>query len=156
MRILKEAPGPTEEQANHVSDFANQLEALQQAMYEDYEESALAAKEEKKKKKKHRRSRDPTVHSRGRSQSRGRTKNKCKHCKKYREFAAQHDAERCFYNKKYKGWRPSKVCKELGIRFKHRSKFASDMGGYPSESESESGNSASESESSAASSSSDE
>lgn len=89
VHVLKEALVSTEEQANQVSDLASQLDALQQAMYEDYEESVISAKVEveKKKKKKSRHSRVPSVHSRGRSRLRGHTKNKCKHCKKYREYA---------------------------------------------------------------------
>jgi hypothetical protein len=47
---------------------------------------------------------------------RPKSKNKCKHCKEERPYAGKHEEDKCFYNKKYKGWRPSKICKELGIK----------------------------------------
>ena len=40
----------------------------------------------------------------------------------------KHEADKCFYNKKYKGWRPSKICKELGVTFKRRHKLSSGIG----------------------------
>ncbi len=86
---------------------------------------------------------------RGHSQSRDhRETNKCKHCKKHRQYAAKHDPEKCFYNKKYKGWRPSAICEELEIPFKRRSTFSSDTGGFVSSAEEDS-DSESESESEA-------
>lgn len=44
----------------------------------------------------------------------------------------KHEASKCFYNKKYKGWRPSTICKEMNIPFKHRQELSSDMGGFTS------------------------
>ena len=67
-------------------------------------------------------------------------KNKCKHCKKFKKrIRVQHDENRCFFNKAYKGWRPRDICDELEIKFKPRYKFSSDLGGYPSDSGSDSG-----------------
>jgi hypothetical protein len=63
----------------------------------------------------------------------------------------QHKPSKCFYNKWYKGWRPSKVCKEMGLRFKHRSEFPSELGRFASSADESSSGSESESESSAAS-----
>jgi hypothetical protein len=165
VRVLREAPAPNVDQANQVSSLTEQLRVFQRA-FEDYEESAFAADDEsskksssKKKKKKESRGRHS---SRGRSQSRGRSastrrtekvKNKCKHCKKDRPMISggQHEPSKCFYNKKYKGWRPSKVCKEMGLRFKHRSEFSSELGGFASSAKESSTDSDSGSESSTAS-----
>ena len=58
----------------------------------------------------------------------------------------KHDEETCFYKKKYKGWHPSKICKEMDIKFKRRQEYSSDMGGFAS-SASEESSSSSESES---------
>ena len=44
----------------------------------------------------------------------------------------KHEEDKCFYNKKYKGWRPRKICKELGIKFKRRHEYSSDMGRFAS------------------------
>jgi hypothetical protein len=156
VRDLTEAPGPTNEQANHVGALTTQLQALQR-IYDDFEESAFAADDassrkstkKKKKKKEHNRGRSVSSSHRGRSQSRdNRAKNKCKHCKSERKYAAKHDPDKCFYNKKYKGWRPSAICELLGIPFKRRSQFSADMGGFASSAEEDS-DSESESESEA-------
>jgi len=93
-----------------------------------------------KKKKKKKDDESSSGHSKHRSKSRGRSKstedrtvkNKCKHCKEERPYAGIHEEDKCFYNKKYKGWRPSKICKELGIKFKRRQEYSSDMGGFAS------------------------
>ena len=53
----------------------------------------------------------------------------------------RHKEEKCFYNKCYKGWRPSKICEQMGVTYKRRSKFSLDMGGFTSSaSEEESSN----------------
>jgi len=67
-----------------------------------------------------------------------KVKNKCKHCKEEHPYAGKHEEEKCFYNKKYKGWHPSKICKELDIKFKRRHKYSSDMGGFASSASEES------------------
>jgi hypothetical protein len=153
VRVLNEAPAPNEEQANHVGAMTAQLQALQR-LYVDIEESAFAAddassrKSNKKKKKKETSRGRSSSRYRGRSQSRERPKNKCKHCKKHRTYAAKHDPESCFYNKAYKGWRPSAICEELGIKFKRRALFSEELGGFASSAE-ESSESDSESDSDA-------
>ena len=100
----------------------------------------------KKKKKKKKDDKSGSRCSKHRSKSRGcsrstddrKVKNKCKHCKEERPYAGIHDEEKCFYNKKYKGWCPSKICKELGIKFKRHNKYSSDMGGFASSTSEES------------------
>jgi len=141
VRVLREAPAPSEEQANQVGAFSGQLAALQYA-FDDYEESAFSVdedsgrskKKESKKTKKDDRSRSKSKH---RSKSRWRSKltkperrvkNKCKHCKEERPYAGIHEVEKCFYNKKYKGWQPSKIYKKMGVTFKRQQEFPLDMG----------------------------
>ena len=45
--------------------------------------------------------------------------------------------DRCFWNKKFKGYRAKWICDEMEITYTPRHKFTADMGGYPSESEGE-------------------
>ena len=145
VRVLREAPAPSNEQANQVGAFGGQLAALQRA-FDDYEESAFSVDEDsgrsktKKKKKKKKDDENKRGRNKHRSKSRGRSKstddrkvkNKCKHCKEKRPYAGKHEEEKCFYNKKYKGWRPSKICKELDIKFKRRHEYTPNMGGFAS------------------------
>ena len=61
--------------------------------------------------------------------------NECPYRKKF-NLCRPHPSEpkdKCFWNKKYKGWRPRTVCNELEIDFKPRSKFTAKLGGYPEE-----------------------
>ena len=148
-----------DEQANQVGAFGGQLAALQRA-FDDYEEIAFSvdadsgrskAKKKTKKKKDDESSRGCNKHRstlRGRSKSTDEQKvnNKCKHCKEECPYTGKHEEEKCFHNKKYKGWRPSKICKAMDIKFKRRQEYSSDMGGFAS-SASEESSSGSESES---------
>ena len=62
--------------------------------------------------------------------------NPCKHCKKAgrRNRHPNIAEETCFYNKKYKGFRPKYVCKVLDVRYCPREKFSEALGGYASDS----------------------
>jgi hypothetical protein len=138
VRNLQEAPEP--ESANAVNE---QYSLLQQMMQQanDYEEEAMAVHSDsessadtKKSAKAGRRNRERSPDRGGRrtrsSSRRGeREKNNCPHCKHYRRYANKHDENKCFYNKKWKGWRPGYVCEELEIKFKPKSKFTRAMGG---------------------------
>ena len=91
--------------------------------------------------------------ARGRSSSRRPSKeqtaesNPCKHCRKHgrhlrhpKVSSSTHpkvSSSKCFWNKKYKGFRPSYVCKKLKLRFKPRADFPAALGGYPSDSDAE-------------------
>ena len=90
-------------------------------------DSGRSKKKESKKKKKYAKSRlgrgrDVTSRSsRHCSQLRGwsrptnpHEKNKYKYCKVAHLYAGKHDADKCFYNKKYKGWRLSKNLQGVG------------------------------------------
>ena len=41
-------------------------------------------------------------------------------------------AEECFWNPKWKGFRPRYVCKKLNTKYKARGKFPEHLGGYTS------------------------
>jgi hypothetical protein len=62
-----------------------------------------------------------------------RNKNNCPHCKKFNQRHPHPNVlkDKCFWNKKYKGWRPRTVCDKLEVEFKPRSKFTAELGGYP-------------------------
>ena len=147
LRVMSDAPEP-QEHALVATDY-DQVMALQQMMMQqqqqinDYEEAAYgvqsesdssdsAPKRKKKSKKEKERGRgDRRSQSRGRSQSRRRERkeNECKHCKGYRKYAAKHDEEKCWYNKKYKGFKPKHVCDDFGLTFKPRDDFPEELGG---------------------------
>ena len=155
VRVLREAPAPSDDQANQVGAFGGKLTALQRA-FDDYEESAFSVdkdsgrskKRKKKKKKKKEKKNDNESRSgcsKHHSNSQGCSKltddrkvKKIKHCKEDRPYAGKRDENKCFHNKKYKGWRPSKICKELGVKFKRRHEYSSEMGGFASSTSEES------------------
>eukprot|EP00804_Cyclotella_cryptica_P009005 CCRYP_003106-RA/>CCRYP_003106-RA protein AED:0.44 eAED:0.55 QI:0/0/0/0.8/1/1/5/0/886 len=59
--------------------------------------------------------------------------NPCPHCKKFarRKPHPKTPEDRCFWNKRYKGYRGKWICDEMEIAYVPRHKFAADMGGYP-------------------------
>lgn len=65
--------------------------------------------------------------------------NPCPHCKKFarRKPHPKTPEDRCFWNKRYKGYRGKWICDEMEMAYVPRHKFAADMGGYPSESDGE-------------------
>ena len=143
VRDLRDAPEPKEGTALKVQEMTEQLRQLQSAMsdFGEYEESALSAaesdssKEKRRKKKTKKESRRDSGRGRSRSKSRDRygekkPRNECKHCKKHRRRAIAHDANRCFWNKEWKGYRPKEICEELGIKYKSKSAFTPQLGGF--------------------------
>jgi hypothetical protein len=74
VRVLREAPAPSDEQANQVGAFGGQLAALQRA-FDDYKESAFSVDEDsgrsktKKKKKKKKDDKSSSGRSKHRSKS---------------------------------------------------------------------------------------
>ena len=151
VRILREAPEPSNyENANAVSESYALLQQMLHQHAPDYEENAFATQssgsesddssasdECRQRKKTTRRDRSRHRGNRGRSRSRYRDEerelNKCKHCKEFRQYSREHDPDGCFYNKKFKGWRPSKVCMELGMTYRGKGAFTKSMGGWLSD-----------------------
>ena len=156
VRTLKDAPAPNDlggstansvaaesasylEQLIHGPDTESEYESAYAATsdsdssretHDDRRRARKKAKEKKEKEK--RRSRKSS--NRGRSSSRGHGDEEvtCRHCKKYERRTPHPNTpeDKCFWNKKYKGFRYSNVCDELGIDFKPRSKFSYELGGY--------------------------
>jgi hypothetical protein len=60
-------------------------------------------------------------------------KNDCPHYKKFNRHRPHPNVpkDKCFWNKKYKGWRPRTICDKLEVEFKPCSKFTAKLGGYP-------------------------
>ena len=58
--------------------------------------------------------------------------NPCKHCKKHgrRNRHPGVAEERCFWNKKWKGFRPRYCCTAMDVKFKSRARFSAKLGGY--------------------------
>ena len=150
VRILREAPEPAQESANAVAESYALLQQMMDATNSEYQESAFAAQSSgsdsessrserprKKSSRRDRRTARSSSRARGRSRRGERSpRNKCKHCKMYRKYSGEHDESKCFYNKAYKGWKPSRVCMEIGVTYKGKGEFTKEMGGW-SDSESE-------------------
>lgn len=148
VRTLSDAPEPSNESANSVAESVSLLQQMMQAN-DNYEESAFAVQSDsdssgghraRKKASKDRRS------SRGRSKSRdsrSSSSNKinkdCPHCTEYKRRKKHPGVpnDRCFWNKKYKGFRAKWICDEMDMKYVPRHKFSADMGGYRSDSEEE-------------------
>ena len=90
-----------------------------------------------------RRNKSKTTKARGRSSSRrpsdeqSTEANPCKHCRKHGRHLRHPKvpSSQCFWNTKYKGFRPLYICQKLKRRFKPRADFPAALGGYPSDSD---------------------
>ena len=58
--------------------------------------------------------------------------NPCKHCRKSgrRNRHPNVPAESCFWNKKWKGFRPRYCCKVMDVKYRSRDKFPASLGGF--------------------------
>lgn len=144
IRTLTDAPEPSTESANSVQDSVSIYQDLMQAQ-NDYDESAFAVHSDSdsstsvKPRKKYSRSKSRDK-GRGRSKSRDTPKSvntDCPACAEYKRRRRHPNVpnDKCFWNKKYKGFRPKWICDEMEVKYKGRHKFSADMGGYPSDSE---------------------
>ena len=94
------------------------------AVQSDSDSSVSTKKSSKSARKTRERSNSPEkCHGRSSSCHGERERNKRAHCKHYRHYASKHDKSKCYFNKKWKGWRPKYVCEGLEIKFKSKSKF---------------------------------
>jgi len=106
------------------------------------EETAATAKGRNKAA---RREKSKAAKARGRPSSRRPSEeqaaesNPCKHCRTHGRHLRHPkvSSSKCFWNKKYKGFRPLYVCRTLKLRFKQRADFPAALGGYPSDSDAE-------------------
>ena len=147
VRKLQDAPGPggIRETASAVENLTGIFNRMMDDSESEYEGTAASAayqsdssserpprkpkkraKEEKKKK--------PRKERRGRSKSRGRERdespanwedNPCKHCRRNKRHAVHPSVQqdRCFWNSKFKGWRPESICERMEVKYRPRSKF---------------------------------
>jgi hypothetical protein len=155
MRKLNDAPAPTGT-ANAVSNQVSLLTQLLQQQHDasdtEHTEAASAVQTDSDSSTKHNnrhrdRGRDNERNNRrggrrggqrGTQRSNSRhPPNPCPHCKKFarRKPHPKTPEDRCFWNKRYKGYRGKWICDEMEIAYVPRHKFAADMGGYPSESD---------------------
>jgi hypothetical protein len=145
-RNLSDAPEPNTESANAVDESVSLLRQMMQQAHDsdvgDYEEEAYAAQSDSESSNEKRSSRrSNSKSSRGRSKSREKSRtpstiNKdCPHCKTFKRRKRHPNVpnEKCFWNKKYKGYRAKWICEELEIPYVPRHKFSADMGGYRDE-----------------------
>ena len=152
VRTLSDAPEPTAESANAVTESISLLSQLMRDSQE-YEESAFAAtsdsdsstgrkrstrksgSEKRDKGRNRSRSRD----SRGGGDKRTSINKECPHCEKFKRRRKHPNIpnDRCFWNEKYQGYRAKWICDEMDVKYKGRHKFSAAQGGYPSDSEDE-------------------
>eukprot|EP00804_Cyclotella_cryptica_P030326 CCRYP_011862-RA/>CCRYP_011862-RA protein AED:0.33 eAED:0.33 QI:0/0/0/1/0.66/0.75/4/0/887 len=148
---LNDAPAPTGT-ANAVSNQVSLLTQLLQQQHDasdtDHTEAASAVQTDSDSSTKH----NNRQHDRGRDNERNNRRgsrrggqrgtqrsnsrhppNPCPHCKKFarRKPHPKTPEDRCFWNKRYKGYRGKWICNEMELAYVPRHKFAADMGGYP-------------------------
>eukprot|EP00804_Cyclotella_cryptica_P000999 CCRYP_012348-RA/>CCRYP_012348-RA protein AED:0.11 eAED:0.11 QI:0/0/0/1/1/1/3/0/1327 len=155
VRKLNDAPAPTGT-ANAVSNQVSLLTQLLQQQHDasntEHTKAASAVQTDSDSSTKHNnrqrdRGRDNERNNRrggrrggqrGTQRSNSRhPPNPCPHCKKFarRKPHPKTPEDRCFWNKRYKGYRGKWICDEMEMVYVPRHKFAADMGGYPSESD---------------------
>lgn len=153
IRSLKAAPAPVDEELAHAvvqqlifdDDTSDDETAFAAEGYDSDSSGDTKATRSTKSTRSSMRSKDKARG--GKDKARGRDEqtaanNPCRHCKKHgrRNRHPKVVSSKCFWNKKYKGFRPRYVCRKLDIKYKSRDHFASNMGGYASSGdESESG-----------------
>ena len=145
IRTLSDAPEPTTESAHSARDTASVYQDFLQA--ENEYESAFAVHSDSDSsnsaKTRRKSSRDKSRdRSRGSSKSRSTPtsiNNDCPGCVEFKRRRRHPNVpnEKCFWNKKYKGFRPIWICDEMDIKYKGRHKFSEEMGGYRSDSDDE-------------------
>ena len=150
MRKLQDVPtlGEPRERASAVENLTGLFNSMMDDDESTYDDRGVAAvamytsdsspnacppckpKRQAKEKKKEKAAKDDC---RGQSKSRKRRddspanweSNPCKHCRKNKRHAVHSHVptDRCFWNLKYKGWRPESICTRMKTRYRDRSKF---------------------------------
>ena len=143
-RSLRDAPAPDDEPGT-ANSIVEKLSTLFDSVEVDSEEGTAAASEgytsdsseESARTSRSRRSGGARERARSRRERHTAENNPCPHCKKWGRRVRHPNvpSSKCYWNKKYKGFRPRNVCRKMDIKYKSRSDFAPDMGGYPSDGE---------------------
>jgi len=150
VRDLMAAPAPTTNnnlgQANAAGDAMSHVRRL---IFDDdstvgtaaaagYESDSSA--ESDRKSRASRSSNTDKAKQRGRSKSKARAEqtaatNPCKYCKRNgrRNRHPNVPPEQCFWNKKWKGFRPRYVCRAINLPYQEREAFVAEFGGYVSD-----------------------
>ena len=153
MRTLKDAPEPITATVNSVVDIIKQLKTMtgnilrdcydkynKDNTLSDYDTAYGATTDNSstdtkshKTQRSHKGHKAKEADDSTKTKEKKKKKNNCPHCKKFNRCRPHPNVpkDKCFWNKKYKGWRPRMVCDKLEVKFKPRSKFTAKLGGYP-------------------------
>jgi hypothetical protein len=153
VRTLKDAPAPGTATAHSVADTIKQLKTMtgnilcdcydkynKDNTVSDYDTAYGATTDDSstdtkshKTQRSHKGCKAKEADDLTETKEKKKKKNNCPHCKKFNQRCPYPNIlkDKCFWNKKYKGWCPRTVCNELEVEFKPRSKFTAKLGGYP-------------------------
>jgi hypothetical protein len=153
VRTLKDAPAPSTATANSVADTIKQLKTMTSNILHDHYDKYnqddtvsdyntaygvttdnLSTDTKRHKIQCSRKGcKAKEVDDSAKTKEKKKKKNNCPHCKKFNQCHPHPNVpkDKCFWNKKYKGWRPRMVWDELEVKFKPCSKFTAKLGGYP-------------------------
>ena len=148
VRTLLDAPAPTHEPVGHANAVDDLSSHVRRLVFDDESTVGTAAAAggytsdssgESTRKPRSRDKRGGNSRGRARSSSRRRDEqtaanNPCKYCKRAGRRNRHPNApnDKCFWNKRWAGFRPRYACKKLDIRFVPRDKFTAALGGYES------------------------
>ncbi len=153
VRTLKDAPAPGIATANSVTDTIKQLKTMtgdilcdcydkydKDNTVSDYNTAYGATTDDSSTNTKshktqcsHKGCKAKEADDSTKTKEKKKKKNDCLHCKKFNQHRPHPNVpkDKCFWNKKYKGWCPRMVCDKLEVKFKPRSKFTAELGGFP-------------------------
>ena len=146
VRTLLDAPAPTHEPTGHANAVEDLSSHVRRLVFDDDSTVGTAAaaggynsdsSAESERPSRSRAKKGSKTKDRARSSSRRRDdqtagNNPCRHCKKAgrRNRHPNVQSDKCFWNKRWAGFRPRYACKQLDIRFATRDKFTAELGGY--------------------------
>jgi hypothetical protein len=153
VQTLKDAPAPGTANANSVADTIKQLKTMTGNIlcdcYDKYDKDDTVSDydtaygvttdnlstdtKSHKTRRNHKGCKVKEADDLTKTKEKKKKKNDCPHCKKFNQRRPHPNVpkDKCFWNKKYKGWHPRTVCNKLEVEFKPRSKFTAGLGGYP-------------------------
>ena len=145
MRDHRAAPAPNDASNGQANAASDAMAHVRRLIFEDSDCDEITSDDEGTAASATGNSRSSRSRTRDRNKPRERSKsrgddftaenNPCKYCKRHkrRNRHPQVPAEQCFWNKKWKGFRPRYCCKVLGTRFRPREDFSAKLGGYDDE-----------------------
>ena len=153
VRNLMRAPAPSTAPTGHANHVAKESHVAKLLFGDDTSDEGTAATatggynsdssgestRDNRQKARVRAGRSKSRHSRSKSRNSGTEQtaenNPCRHCKQHgrRNCHPQVPAEQCFWNKKWKVFRPRYACKAMDLKLCGRENFSSELGGYAEE-----------------------